>query len=74
MHGRNEGDMSNSEADEVSIDKTPEMNRNVKHHSKWSAALISVIFIAAAVTWLFNVPIGVMLTVIGGVIFGVTYR
>lgn len=61
--------MSSSGSDEAS-----EMSKNVKHHSKWSAALVSVIFIAAAITWLFYVPIGVLLAVAGGIVFGFTYR
>lgn len=63
---------------DLGADKAPEisceMNKNLKHHSKWSAAIVSVIFIAAAITWLFNVPVGVFLTIAGGVVFGFTYR
>lgn len=45
-----------------------------KHHSKLSTVLISLIFVAAAIAWLIHVPTGILLTIIGGIVFGLTYK
>lgn len=48
--------------------------KRVKHHSTWSTVIVAVIFILAAIIWLFHVPAGIILTIIGGIVFGVTYK
>jgi len=45
-----------------------------KHHSTGSTILISAIFVAAAIAWLFHVPSGIVMTIVGGVVFGITYK
>lgn len=45
-----------------------------KHHSRLSTILISLIFIAAAIAWLIHVPAGILITIIGGIVFGLTYK
>ncbi len=45
-----------------------------KHHSKLSTVLISLIFVAAAIAWLIHVPTGILITIIGGIVFGLTYK
>ena len=51
-----------------------EVESHKKHHSKLSTVLISLIFVAAAIAWLIHVPTGILLTIIGGIVFGLTYK
>ncbi|MGN0406998.1 MAG: hypothetical protein ACI4EJ_01945 [Bacteroides sp.] len=59
---------------DLETNETSEMHKNIRHHSKFSTLIIVLIFVVAAITWLIHVPTGILLTVIGGVVFGLTYK
>ena len=69
VNHKSEAYMGNLETNETS-----EMHKNIRHHSKFSTLIIVLIFVVAAITWLIHVPTGILLTVIGGVVFGLTYK
>ncbi len=52
----------------------PKTYKEVKGHSTVSTVFIGIIFAAAAVTWLFHWQMGLLLAVLGGLVFGLTFR
>lgn len=49
-------------------------NKFVKHHTKIATVMIIIIFVAAAVAWMYKGSIGLALLILGGVVFGITYK
>jgi hypothetical protein len=46
----------------------------VKHHTRLWTLVVTVIFVASGISWIFNFRLGLGLLILGGIVFGVTYK
>lgn len=55
-------------------DSDKRVYKDGKGHSTLCTVIIILIFMAAAFCWLKSIVLGILLTILGGVVFGITYK